>query len=135
MQKLPTAAEVAKFLTALAGAGGIIIANGLATGDVARWLSIAISIVTAVAVFLVPNAPATTAIKTADNQPATDDSEVPAFVNTTPTSNPATGNTTTTTSNTTVSPITDQSTTTTTPQATTETPLPPSHPPHGGGPA
>jgi hypothetical protein len=133
MQKLPTAAEVAKFLTALAGAGGIAIANGLAVGDVAKWLSIAISIVTAMAVFLVPNTPAATTDKTAtdpaDSQPATDDPEVPAFVNTT-------GNTTTTTA---VTPITDQPNTTTTPQATTETPLPPSNPPsnppHGGGPA
>jgi hypothetical protein len=135
MPTLPKAAEVAKFLTALAGAAALIVTQGLATGAVAKWLSIAISIVTAVAVFLVPNTPAAATTKTADNQPATDDPEVPAFVNTTPTSNPTTGNTTTTTSNTVVTPITDQPNTTTTPQATTETPLPPSHPPHGGGPA
>jgi hypothetical protein len=55
--KLPKAQEVAKFLTALAGAGGIAIANGLAKGSVAAWLSVAIGILTAVAVYLVPNAP------------------------------------------------------------------------------
>jgi len=48
-------ARVAKFLTALAGAGAQILALGLLTGPAQGWLTAAISVITAAAVFLVPN--------------------------------------------------------------------------------
>lgn len=48
-------ARIAKFLTALAGAGAQIIALGLADGTASKWLTVIISILTASAVYLVPN--------------------------------------------------------------------------------
>jgi uncharacterized membrane protein YphA (DoxX/SURF4 family) len=48
-------ARVAKFLTALAGAGAQALALGLVTGPAQSWVSVGIGILTAVAVFLVPN--------------------------------------------------------------------------------
>jgi hypothetical protein len=47
---------VMKFLVALAGVAGIAITQGLLTGDAAKWAGVGISIVTAVAVYLAPNA-------------------------------------------------------------------------------
>ena len=51
-------AQIAKFLTSVAGVAGIAITIGLATGTVAKWVTLAISACTAVAVYLVPNSPA-----------------------------------------------------------------------------
>jgi len=50
-------AQVAKFLTSLAGVAGIAITIGLATGTVAKWVTLGISAATAIAVYLVPNTP------------------------------------------------------------------------------
>ena len=47
--------RVAKFLTALAGAGAQAITLGLVDGHARDWLSIALGIATAAAVYLVPN--------------------------------------------------------------------------------
>lgn len=46
---------IAKALTALAGAGAEILNLSLASGDTAKWLGIAVSVATTVAVYLVPN--------------------------------------------------------------------------------
>ena len=51
-------ARIAKFLTALAGAGAQIIALGLVDGTAERWLTVIISVLTAAAVYTVPNAEA-----------------------------------------------------------------------------
>jgi hypothetical protein len=50
-----SARRVAKFLTALAGAGAQVAALGLVDGPAETWLSVGIGILTAAAVFLVPN--------------------------------------------------------------------------------
>jgi hypothetical protein len=55
---------VAKFLVALAGVAGIAITQGLVTGSAAKWVAVAISAVSAVAVYLVPNAPAPAPVTT-----------------------------------------------------------------------
>lgn len=51
-------ARIAKFLTALAGAAAQVIALGLVDGTAQSALTVAISVLTAAAVFLVPNQPA-----------------------------------------------------------------------------
>lgn len=51
-------ARVAKFLTALAGAGAQALALGLVTGTARDWMAVAIGALTAAAVYLVPNQPA-----------------------------------------------------------------------------
>lgn len=51
-----TAGEVAKFITAVVGAAGIAITQGLVQGTTAKWLAIGIAILTAAGVFFVPNA-------------------------------------------------------------------------------
>ena len=48
----------AKFLTALAGVAAQAITLGLAVGDVAKWVTLGIGLITAVAVYFVPNNPA-----------------------------------------------------------------------------
>ena len=50
--------RIAKFLTALAGAGAQALAFGLATGTTRSLLTVTISTLTAIGVFLVPNQPA-----------------------------------------------------------------------------
>lgn len=50
-----TPGRVAKFLAALAGAAAQAIALGLATGTARGVLTVGISVLTAAAVFLVPN--------------------------------------------------------------------------------
>lgn len=52
--------RIAKFLTALAGAGGQILTLGLVDGHARDWLSITVGLITAAAVYLVPNQPAAT---------------------------------------------------------------------------
>lgn len=47
--------RIAKFLTALAGAGAQLLALGLIDGPAENVVSIAIGVLTAAAVFLVPN--------------------------------------------------------------------------------
>lgn len=47
--------RVAKFLAALAGAAAQLVAAGVVDGDTQRWLSQLVGILTAAAVFLVPN--------------------------------------------------------------------------------
>lgn len=47
--------RIAKFLTALAGAGAQLLALGIIDGPAENVVSIAIGVVTALAVFLVPN--------------------------------------------------------------------------------
>lgn len=47
--------RIAKFLTALAGAAAQLVALGLLGEDIENWVSIGIGVVTALAVFLVPN--------------------------------------------------------------------------------
>lgn len=47
--------RIAKFLTALAGAGAQLLALGLIDGRAENIASIAIGVLTAAAVFLVPN--------------------------------------------------------------------------------
>lgn len=49
--------RAAKFLTALAGAGAQIISQGLVDGAAAAWLGVAVGVLTAAAVYLVPNTP------------------------------------------------------------------------------
>ena len=48
---------LAKFLAALAGVAAQAITIGLATGDVAKWVTLAVSLLTAAAVYIVPNQP------------------------------------------------------------------------------
>jgi hypothetical protein len=55
-----TPRRIAKFLTALAGAGAQLLALGLIEGRAENVASIAIGILTAAAVFLVPNEGETT---------------------------------------------------------------------------
>jgi len=62
-------ASIAKFLTSLAGVAGIAITIGLATGTVAKWVTLAISACTSIAVYLVPNAPAPAADVTPASEP------------------------------------------------------------------
>lgn len=50
-------AQVAKFLTALAGALAQALTLGLVTGTARSWATIIIGVLTAAAVFLVPNEP------------------------------------------------------------------------------
>lgn len=47
--------RIAKFLTALAGAGAQLLALGLIQGKAESWVSVAIGVLTAVAVYLTPN--------------------------------------------------------------------------------
>lgn len=47
--------RAAKFLTALAGAGAQIISQGLVDGTAAAWLGVLVGVLTAAAVYLVPN--------------------------------------------------------------------------------
>lgn len=47
--------RVAKFLTALAGAAAQVVTQGLVTGTGAKWLGVVIGVLTAGAVYLVPN--------------------------------------------------------------------------------
>jgi hypothetical protein len=49
------ARRIAKFLTALAGAGAQALSLGLVEGHARDWLSIALGLATAAAVYLVPN--------------------------------------------------------------------------------
>jgi len=51
--------QAAKFLTALAGAGAQIISLGLVKGTTEQWMSVAIGLLTAAAVYMVPNQPPT----------------------------------------------------------------------------
>jgi hypothetical protein len=53
-----TLLSVRKFLVAVAGVAATAVTEGLVTGSVARWAGIAIAVVTAALVYLVPNAPA-----------------------------------------------------------------------------
>ena len=50
-----TPARIAKFLTALAGAAAQVISLGLVSGDAQNWVAVVIGVVTAAAVYLVPN--------------------------------------------------------------------------------
>jgi len=50
-------ARIAKFLTALAGAAAQAISLGLVDGDARNWVTVIIGVVTAAAVYLVPNQP------------------------------------------------------------------------------
>lgn len=52
-------ARIAKFLTALAGAAAQAIALGLLDGTARNWITVLISVLTAAAVYLVPNDQAT----------------------------------------------------------------------------
>jgi hypothetical protein len=70
-------ASVAKFLTSLAGVAGIAITIGLATGDVAKWLTLGIAAATAIAVYLVPNSVQQT-VDTVIPQPAPAAAETPS---------------------------------------------------------
>lgn len=54
--KLPTLAECRKFLVALIGVAGNLLAAGLLHGNAEQSVIWAVSIATAVLVFLVPNA-------------------------------------------------------------------------------
>lgn len=48
-------ARIAKFLTALAGAGAQILNLGLVDGEAQHWITVVVGVVTAAAVYLVPN--------------------------------------------------------------------------------
>lgn len=50
-------ARIAKFLTALAGAAAQAISLGLVDGDARNWATVIIGVITAAAVYLVPNQP------------------------------------------------------------------------------
>lgn len=50
--------RIAKFLTALAGAAAQAVSLGLVDGAAQNWLTVAIGVLTAAAVYLVPNQPA-----------------------------------------------------------------------------
>ena len=50
--------RIAKFLTALAGAGTQIVALGLVEGDAQHWVAVLVGLLTAAAVYAVPNEPA-----------------------------------------------------------------------------
>jgi hypothetical protein len=47
--------RIAKFLTALAGAGAQLLALGLIDGKAENWVSVGIGVLTALAVYLTPN--------------------------------------------------------------------------------
>jgi len=47
--------RIAKFLVALAGAGTQIVSQGLVNGTAAKWAGVAVGVLTAAAVYLVPN--------------------------------------------------------------------------------
>lgn len=47
--------SIAKFLTAVIGAAGEAVNVGLVHGTAAHWVTIGIAVVTAIAVYLVPN--------------------------------------------------------------------------------
>jgi len=47
--------RLAKFLTALAGAGAQIVASGLVDSRAEHWINILVAVLTALAVYLVPN--------------------------------------------------------------------------------
>ncbi len=49
--------RAAKFFTALAGAAAQIVTLGVVSGDAQHWLTVAVSALTAIAVFMVPNTP------------------------------------------------------------------------------
>jgi len=51
-------ARIAKFLAALAGAAAQAVTLGLVDGHARDWLTVAIGVLTAGAVYLVPNEPA-----------------------------------------------------------------------------
>lgn len=51
--------RIAKFLTALAGAGTQLVVLGLVEGDAEHWVAVIVGVLTAAAVYLVPNEPAT----------------------------------------------------------------------------
>lgn len=51
--------RIAKFVAALAGVAAQVVASGLVDGAAREWMSQGIAILTAVAVFLVPNETAT----------------------------------------------------------------------------
>lgn len=50
-------ARIAKFLTALTGAAAQAVSLGLVDGDARGWVTVAIGVATAAAVYLVPNQP------------------------------------------------------------------------------
>lgn len=50
-------ARAAKFLTAMAGAAAQVVALGLVDGTMSSWLTVIIGVLTAAAVYLVPNQP------------------------------------------------------------------------------
>lgn len=50
-------ARIAKFLTALAGAAAQAVTLGLISGTARSWATVVIGMLTAGAVYLVPNAP------------------------------------------------------------------------------
>lgn len=52
--------RVAKFLAALAGAAAQAVNLGLVEGDTRSWVTVVIGVLTATAVYLVPNDPAGT---------------------------------------------------------------------------
>lgn len=52
-------ARIAKFLAALAGAAAQAVNSGLIDGDARNWLTVVIAVLTAAAVYLVPNQQAT----------------------------------------------------------------------------
>jgi hypothetical protein len=49
-------AEIAKFVTAVVGALGVALSAGILTGGTQQYVTIAVSVLTALGVFLVPNA-------------------------------------------------------------------------------
>ena len=51
-------ARIAKFLTALAGAAAQAVTLGLISGTARSWATVVIGVLTAAAVYLVPNQPA-----------------------------------------------------------------------------
>jgi hypothetical protein len=53
---------VRKFLVALAGAASLAVTQGLISGTAAQWVAIAIGLVTAAGVYLVPNRTPTAAV-------------------------------------------------------------------------
>lgn len=48
---------VAKFIAALIGAAGSVLSAGVLPDSVAKWVAVGIAALTAIAVYLVPNAP------------------------------------------------------------------------------
>jgi hypothetical protein len=64
------ASTVMKFLAALAGVAGIAISQGVISGSAAKWTALAISAVTSIGVYLVPNLPAAAPVETPPAPPA-----------------------------------------------------------------